>query len=132
MSRKKGVYLTLLIPIVMITVYSIFLFPYNTKDDPRFEAFPIITGAISIIGLFVFCKYKPYNVWLLPISFMLSPLLLFIYEFFIYESTMWYPYVRESTFIVIVYYSFPFFIISLTMAIIATIFSNIFKRFKPF
>lgn len=72
----------------------------------------VIVCFITVIGLILFVKYKPFNAWLLLISFILSPVPMYIYE---YNSSL---IQFSNTGMVAIFYAIPFCVISVIIAII--------------
>jgi len=114
MHRKKY----LLIPILLCAVWTYFATNYGIGDDWTI----VITIAIYLITVagFVYCiKEKPFNVWWLPVSFLLSPIPMYIYE---YPGSRFLPFV--GTGLVLMFYAIPFFIISVITAIVSSVSAN--------
>ena len=72
---------------------------------------------ITIIGLVLFYKFRPCNMWILPFGFALPVPICYLSDTL--NDSEWFTYLRTG--LTTTYYSIPFIIISVTIAIILTI-----------
>ena len=117
MRKNKFLYLLLFIPFFLCVFY---VFTYYDAGS-IFYAIVIISYLITIAGIIFFIKYRPFNAWWLPVSFIISPIPIYIYERICYPDGYfmgWWIYM--GTAIVIYFYAIPFFTISTIIAIVFT------------
>ena len=75
-------------------------------------AIPVVLYLATIAYVVLFIKTRPTYISVLPISFLITPLSVFIYET---STRSWFPYV--STILCAIYYAFPFALITAIIAI---------------
>ena len=113
MCRKICLYLLLLVPFLFCAIWLYIISNFGF-DDAIFMS--MIFYILSIVGIVYFVKIKPFNAWLLPISFILSPVPIFIYE---HPGGGFLPFI--GTGIVLMLYAIPFFLISVIVAIVLSV-----------
>ena len=77
----------------------------------------IITAYMISVAMIIFCiKLKPFNVWWMPLGFLVSPITVYIYE---YPGGSFMPFL--GTALVSMVYAAPLFIVSVIVAIVLSI-----------
>jgi len=117
-SMKYVKHLSLL-SLCLPAVFLILAWLLLSKFPEAFILVFLLLYFITIVGFFVFAEHKPYPVWLLPISFIISPLPIFACENAAVNALdEIFGFVYLGTILSTVYYAIPLFIASLIIAIV--------------
>ena len=109
-------YLTLLMPSLLCVTWIYLASNHNMMNhDLVLLIISIAAYMISVAGIVLHVKFKPFNVWLVPISFLISPILVYLYE---HPGGGFLPFI--GTGIVLVLYTIPFTLISVITAIVVS------------
>jgi len=101
----------LLVPAVLITVS---IFWIEGQWLPLVFPIPYV---LTIAGIVFVVKRKLFNVWLLPVSFMLSPLPIVFFDAALNHGSCmrWF-----GTLLITFFYALPFFVIALIVAVVVS------------
>ena len=93
----------------MTTPDSEMLFPY----PETFYFMIIMLYLFTVAAIVFFAVFKPFNIWCMAGSFILSPLPMYISES---KNQNWR--IDLGTLLIVVYYAFPFLLISIILAVV--------------
>ena len=114
MHKKIYRYLPLTIPSLICAVWLYLASNHNIMNHDGVLLAVLITAyIISVAGIIFYIKLRPFNVWWVPLSFLISPISVFIYE---YPGGSFMPFL--GTVIVATFYAVPLFLVSVIVAIV--------------
>ena len=113
MRRKISLHVLLFIPLLLGIIFENSVRGNGGLSDPGILAIIIASYNISLAGIVLFIKFKPFNAWWLPLGFMLSPIPMYIYET---GQTGLILFAYLGTWIVILFYTIPFVFASIIIA----------------
>ena len=125
MLKKLFLHFLIFVPVLLSAIFTNTLALLKRKSALSFELLIVMMGILCIItfvGICIYVKYKPFNEWLLPVAFVLSPIPIYVYDY----NGDWYYF---FTLILTIFYTIPFFVFSILMDIILFV-SKILKNKK--
>ena len=109
---------------LFICIYN--LIKFNVNGNLTYWIILIIFYLITITGIVQYYKYKPFSAWWLSVSFILSSILIYIYDYNRYRPSYeyghpnllnWQEYI--DTYFMIIFYTIPFIVVSIIIAVIS-------------
>ena len=121
MKKKLYIGIYCLCPLLLSVILLILSEYMRIENDIVMGVFLFVCYAIPVFGLIYFVKKRPFNQWLLFVGFTLPPLLTFLYSYFrpVNYSPEYLQYLMAS--LILIFYSAPFMVISLIIALVITI-----------
>ena len=117
MLKRICKYLLLLIPSLICIIWLYLGSTHDIMNNDGAIPTVIITAYIISVAVVIFCiKLKPFSVWWMPLSFLVSPIPVYIYE---YPGGSFMPFL--GTALVSMVYAAPLFIVSMIVASVISI-----------
>ncbi len=111
MKKILSILLSVLLPNIFVQLY------WDRWSNISMIGASIFLYIITIIGLVLFYKFRPCSLWILPFGFALPVPICYVKDMM--NDSEWLTYMETA--LTTVYYSIPFIIISVSIAIILTI-----------
>lgn len=114
MKKRLTIGIFTLYPFFLSIIYTYLI--NNSSDFDRLIWFFLVCYILPLCGYIYFIIKRPFNQWILCVGFVLTPVLPFIHDFI---HPGWFQYL--ATALALVYYTIPFVVVSLIIALIITL-----------
>jgi len=118
-KKVSGILIGILSPSILIFLFWMTLYLLQSVGIAVELGLSSVTVlyAVTTVGIVLFFKFKPCNIWILPGGFVLPVLI-----FYILDTLLWYnEWKHLATFLAAYFYSIPFIIISILIALVITL-----------